>query len=164
VDNFAIWQRTHKAPPCPECGATCTTYNSSRQIHCNQCSANDGIPLPKPVGSCCGNFLPQMVSGSIRCGNCGFQTNGPVVAGMTRAQHAERNSMDSNQPNLRQIRRWIKSTRPGNGVYQETSLGIISIAWLWSGLAWPSARCPSVPLKTANFSPILILHARPKTQ
>jgi len=97
VDNFAVWLRTHRAPPCPACGSASTTYNEQRRVRCNQCSAIDGVPRPKPVGQCCSNFLPQMIGGGgIRCGNCGAQTaDGPVIVGMSRGAYAARNSLDA---------------------------------------------------------------------
>src|SRR6266851_1974291 len=89
LGNFAIWLKTQKAPPCPLCKSTATTYNELRKIRCNQCQAIDGVPLPKPVGACCGNFLPQMVSGFIRCGNCGQQFGqGAVTVGVSRRDYA----------------------------------------------------------------------------
>jgi predicted phage terminase large subunit-like protein len=75
VDNFQIWLKTHQAPACPLCKSTATTYNERQLLRCNQCSAIDGVPPPAPVGSCCGNFLPQVIGGGgIRCGSCGTQT------------------------------------------------------------------------------------------
>jgi len=45
VDNFRAWQQGAKAPPCPVCGNTATTYLGSA-LHCNQCGSDsiDGQP------------------------------------------------------------------------------------------------------------------------
>jgi hypothetical protein len=96
VDNFAVWQRTHQAPPCSLCGSTATTYNEIRKVRCNQCQAVDGIPVPKPAGACCSNFLPQVIPGGTRCGNCGAQSQTPsvVTVGMSRREHAAAQSVD----------------------------------------------------------------------
>lgn len=72
VDNFRTWLDTGKAPVCLACGSTATTYNELRKVRCNQCQAVDGAPRPKPVGACCGNFLPLVIPGGTRCGNCGI--------------------------------------------------------------------------------------------
>jgi hypothetical protein len=88
VDNFAVWLKTNKAPACPACGNTSTTYNAARKIFCNQCHAVDG-ELPQTATICdCGNFLPQFVAGVTRCGNCGWQSAAPAVAGMSRDGYA----------------------------------------------------------------------------
>jgi predicted phage terminase large subunit-like protein len=88
VDNFAVWLKTNRAPVCPACQSPATTYNELRQIRCNQCQSINGQPVPKPVGQCCPNFLPQMVSGFVRCGSCGWQPNQvPAGVGMTRADY-----------------------------------------------------------------------------
>lgn len=88
VDNFAIWLRTHRAPPCPGCGNASTTYNEKKQIRCNQCGGIDG-KLPETATSCdCGNFLPQKVGGIIRCGSCGWQSAPGVVVGISRKDYA----------------------------------------------------------------------------
>ncbi len=98
VDNFAIWLKTNRAPACPACASTATTFNELRKIRCNQCQAVDGVSVPKPVGQCCGTFLPQVVSGSVRCGNCGAQSPPrgvvTVTVGMSRAQHAASQGLD----------------------------------------------------------------------
>jgi hypothetical protein len=87
IDNFQEWLRTHKAPPCAACGSAATTYNEQRKIRCNQCRSVDGVAPPPPAGSCCGDYLPQVVGGGgFRCQNCGTQTNqAVVVAGWKRA-------------------------------------------------------------------------------
>jgi hypothetical protein len=88
VDNFAVWLKTNKAPACPACGNTSTTYNAARKIFCNQCHAVNG-ELPQTATICdCGNFLPQFVAGVTRCGNCGWQSAAPAVAGMSRDRYA----------------------------------------------------------------------------
>ncbi len=85
LDNFEVWQRTHKTPPCAACGSPVTVYIAGKKLHCNQCGSDDGKELPKPVGGCCGNFLPQNVSGQIRCGNCGWQSGtAEAVIGASR--------------------------------------------------------------------------------
>jgi predicted phage terminase large subunit-like protein len=93
VEGFQLWLKTGQAPACTACGATCTTYNSSRKIFCNQCHAVDG-KLPDTATVCdCGNFLPQYVAGLTRCGNCGWQSvPTAVVVGMSRKDYAVRHS------------------------------------------------------------------------
>jgi hypothetical protein len=49
VDNFEIWLRTHRAPPCPACENPSTVYRSRDELLCNQCGAVNGIPRPKPI-------------------------------------------------------------------------------------------------------------------
>jgi len=90
LDNFAIWLKTNRAPACPLCKSTATTFNEQRKVRCNQCQSVDGVPLPKPVGACCGNFLPQMIGGGgVRCGNCGAQSPLQGVAvGVSRSDYA----------------------------------------------------------------------------
>jgi hypothetical protein len=90
IDNFKIWLKTHQAPACPACGATCTTYNAARKLFCNQCHAEDGVPLAPAVGSCCDNFLPQVVGGGgIRCGSCGVQRMPwRTIVGQSRTDYA----------------------------------------------------------------------------
>jgi hypothetical protein len=101
VDNFAIWQRTHKAPPCSACGATCTTYNSSRQVHCNQCRADDGVlPVRLAAGNLCwvdGCGLPLLMSGSVlRCQNHGqIPIAGNPPNGASRRDHAASQDIDA---------------------------------------------------------------------
>ncbi len=52
VEARKKWLKEGKAPPCPrtECGSTNTIFvggSTGPIIHCNDCSANDGIlPIP----------------------------------------------------------------------------------------------------------------------
>jgi predicted phage terminase large subunit-like protein len=88
VDNFRVWLDTGKAPACSACGSTATTYNELRIVRCNQCQSVDGASVPKPAGACCDNFLPQVIPGGTRCGNCGFQNMpGAIIAGPSRADY-----------------------------------------------------------------------------
>lgn len=83
VNSSAAWKL--KAPPCKACGSTATIFLGSEggPIHCNQCQADDGVLPPAPIGSCCGNFLPQRLpTGQIRCGSCGAQ---PELSSQPRA-------------------------------------------------------------------------------
>jgi predicted phage terminase large subunit-like protein len=78
VEGWERWQRDGKAPPC-HCGSTNTSLMPDQDgcliVFCKQCGRrDDGKELPKPAGECCDRFLPQTVSGQIRCGNCGRQT------------------------------------------------------------------------------------------
>jgi hypothetical protein len=68
--------------PCEACGSTsCSWVPGGRagrpySVLCNQCQAVDGV-VPLPFTTCkpdCPGFLPQHVSGMVRCGNCGNQT------------------------------------------------------------------------------------------
>ena len=89
ADSFKIWLKTNRAPQCPACQSAATTYNSARRIFCNQCHAENGILPAPPLGSCCDNFVPQIVGGGgIRCGQCGVQIK-PVgiIAGQSRAEY-----------------------------------------------------------------------------
>jgi hypothetical protein len=75
--------------PCKNCGSTCTILMSGGIgkliVHCNECAANDGVLPPKPAGTCCSNYLPQVISGGTRCGNCGAQNiHGVVIANGAR--------------------------------------------------------------------------------
>ena len=92
VANAAIIRSEAPKPkantPCKNCGSTCTILMSGGVgkliVHCNECAANDGVLPPKPAGACCSNYLPQIISGGIRCGNCGTQVmNGAVPQGCT---------------------------------------------------------------------------------
>jgi predicted phage terminase large subunit-like protein len=88
VDNFRTWLDTGKAPACPACGSTATTYNELRRVRCNQCQNIDGAAPPNPVGACCKHFLLQVIPGGTRCGNCGIQNmTGAVIAGLSRADY-----------------------------------------------------------------------------
>ncbi len=94
VENWQKWVADGKAPPCPH--PSCQNPSTSLMpdargdlhIFCRQCHRVDGAELPKAVGSCCGNFLPQKVSGQIRCGNCGWQSGGVPTRGVSRADYA----------------------------------------------------------------------------
>jgi hypothetical protein len=78
--------------PCEACGSTsCSWLPGGRAarpylVLCNQCKAVDGV-VPLPFTTCkpdCPGFLPQHVSGMVRCGNCGQQSDaGAVIAGAT---------------------------------------------------------------------------------
>jgi hypothetical protein len=90
VEGFQLWLKNGQAPACTACGATCTTFNSSRKVFCNQCHAVDG-KLPEVATICeCGNFLPQVIPSGVRCGNCGWQSPTPVIIGATFAQYNKR--------------------------------------------------------------------------
>jgi predicted phage terminase large subunit-like protein len=93
VDNFEIWLRTHRAPPCPACGNPSTVYRSRDELLCNQCgkSSINGAVISKPIQivvgrNCCTHPLLQRVGGTERCGNCGKQSEPPAQPGMSRAQ------------------------------------------------------------------------------
>jgi hypothetical protein len=85
--------------PCPACGSCATVWvpggvaGKAVAVFCNQCHATDGVP-PKPDGGgClpgCPGFLPQNVSGQIKCGNCGGMQGSPqpVQTGCTFKQLA----------------------------------------------------------------------------
>jgi hypothetical protein len=93
VDNATLAKKPND--PCPACQSTATIPMSAGVgrlvLHCNSCGREDGRELPKPVGTCCGSFLPQFVSGQIKCGNCGWQPGGvPAVVGVTWAQYNAR--------------------------------------------------------------------------
>jgi hypothetical protein len=86
--------------PCPHCQSTSTILMSAGVgkfvLHCNACAADDGQLPAQRAGACCGNFLPQRVSGMTRCGNCGRQVpDGPVIANAATFAdlHARRNSL-----------------------------------------------------------------------
>ena len=95
-DGFQKWLAERKAPPCLMCKSTTTIYVGGQfgpVIHCNSCGSTDGVPPAPPMGTCCENFLPQMVSGQIRCGNCGKQSGGtPAIVGATFKQLAAHQS------------------------------------------------------------------------
>jgi predicted phage terminase large subunit-like protein len=94
-EGLKKWVEQGKAPPCPypECRNTSTALvpdaRGGLHVFCKQCGRIDGQEFPKPVGTCCNNFLPQMVAGQTRCGNCGAQTNnGAVIVGLNRKDYA----------------------------------------------------------------------------
>jgi hypothetical protein len=90
VEGFELWLKTGQSPACTACGAICTTYDSSRAVRCNQCGSVAGT-LPQTATVCeCGNFLPQVIPGGVRCGNCGWQSATPTVIGMTFKQYNAR--------------------------------------------------------------------------
>jgi len=92
VEGFQLWLKTGQSPACTACGFLCTTYDSARKVRCNQCGAVDG-ELPKTATICdCGNFLPQVIPGGTRCGNCGWQSATPAVVGMSFAQYNRRHN------------------------------------------------------------------------
>ncbi|HEY2545767.1 MAG TPA: hypothetical protein VGI46_06870 [Candidatus Acidoferrum sp.] len=79
VDNFKVWQATHKAPPCPACHATCTTYNAARKILCNQCGCVDG-QTPTATTQCgCDNPLLVVVGGRKHCNQCAWDEPPPAT-------------------------------------------------------------------------------------
>jgi hypothetical protein len=84
--------------PCLACKSTCTILMSGGIgkliLHCNACSADDGVRPPKPAGQCCSNFLPQTISGGTRCANCGWQSNAnaPIPRGATFRELGARRS------------------------------------------------------------------------
>jgi len=70
---------------CPACGSTATVWlpggvaGKAYAVYCNQCHGEK----PASTTSCapdCPAFLPQMVSGRIRCGNCGSYADAPPVS------------------------------------------------------------------------------------
>jgi len=76
VEGFLEWQKAGRAPVCPACGNASTTYNSARQIFCNQCHATDGVPPAPvivenmcPVSDC--NLKMNWSGGVLRCQNHG---------------------------------------------------------------------------------------------
>ena len=79
-----------RPPACAICGSNCVIWLGGPGIsHCNQCGGNSG-ERPAALG-CepnCPGFLSQMVSGRIRCANCG-EYHSPVSAaiGMSREQY-----------------------------------------------------------------------------
>lgn len=79
--------------PCPACKSTATILMSGGIgrliLHCNMCGCDDGKERPALVGQCCGNFLPQYVSGFTRCGNCGA-SNAAVIANGARFSDLQR--------------------------------------------------------------------------
>ena len=95
MEGFQKWIQTGKAPACENCGSVCTILMSGGVgrliVHCNMCAANDAVLPPKPAGECCENYLPQIIPGGTRCGNCGVQTNhGAIIAGTTFAELSAR--------------------------------------------------------------------------
>jgi predicted phage terminase large subunit-like protein len=88
-----------KCPPCKlgtnpdgsKMTGHATRYSPTWQILCD-CGAVDGILPAKPAGQCCSNYLPQIISGGIRCGNCGWQSNqnAPIPRGPTFRELAAR--------------------------------------------------------------------------
>jgi predicted phage terminase large subunit-like protein len=96
-DQIKEWSENQRAPACPhpECGNTSTALmpdaHGKMHVFCRQCGRTDGQEKPREPGKCCGDFLPQHVSGQIRCGNCGAQTQpNTVLAGMSRAAYLKR--------------------------------------------------------------------------
>jgi len=102
VDGWKKWVKEGKAPPCPrpECGSTSTILTGGRTgpvVHCNACSADDGVlPIPdeKPGHVHKWRMIP---GGCEKCDDCEEQRpigNGPRPAtnGMSRAQFAARNA------------------------------------------------------------------------
>jgi predicted phage terminase large subunit-like protein len=87
-------------PPCEACRATCTVWTSGGipghpfAVRCNQCGAIDGVVATSELGCAagCPAFLPQIVSGRTRCGNCGaYHTAAPPALGaVSRAQYEAR--------------------------------------------------------------------------
>jgi predicted phage terminase large subunit-like protein len=73
VDVWREWAEKRAAPPCPhpDCknASTALVLDARGNLHifCKQCGRTDGEELPKPAGTCCENFLPQSLSGFIRC-------------------------------------------------------------------------------------------------
>jgi predicted phage terminase large subunit-like protein len=103
VEAWKKWMNEGKAPPCPhpECGSLNTTLIGGRTgpvVHCNECSANDGVlPIPdeQPGHVHRWRIIP---CGWERCDDCTEQRpigNGPRPAtnGMSRAQYAARMSV-----------------------------------------------------------------------
>lgn len=91
VDNFKIWLDTHRAPPCPACQSSSTTYLSRGELYCNQCHATNGVSLPKPIGNICPvegcTEKLRITGGVLYCANHGQVPNStPVVVGVSFAQ------------------------------------------------------------------------------
>lgn len=102
VEGRKKWVKEGKAPPCPrpECSSTNTILIGGRTgpvVHCNDCSANDGIlPIPdeKPDHVHTWRMIP---CGMERCDDCAAQRmigNGsqPTNNGIPREQYAARTS------------------------------------------------------------------------
>jgi hypothetical protein len=99
VDNYAASKKAND--PCPKCKSTSTVLQSNGtgglRLHCNQCSADDGVLPPKPIvdGICpvegCGIKL-QVRGGNPWCMNHGIfpehRPEGPVPPrGISRREH-----------------------------------------------------------------------------
>lgn len=96
VDGFKLWQETHKAPPCPNCSSSCTTYMSNGrggvQLFCKQCRAVNGALPPEAITvgvDCCGDPLAQVIPNGTRCANCGAQSNANVPRGLSRKEYEQ---------------------------------------------------------------------------
>jgi predicted phage terminase large subunit-like protein len=84
VDGYEASKTANE--PCPSCKSTCT-FVQGVHLHCRQCGVIDGQDAPKPAGACCGNYLPQIIPGGVRCGNCGTQSGGAAVIGQSRRDY-----------------------------------------------------------------------------
>ena len=101
VEGWKKWVKEGKAPPCPrpECGSNTTLIGgrTGPVVHCNDCSANDGVP-PVPEENPGHAHRWRMIPGGWeRCDDCAEQRpigNGPRPAtnGMSHAQYAGRSS------------------------------------------------------------------------
>jgi predicted phage terminase large subunit-like protein len=102
AEGWKKWIEKSKGPPCPrpECGSKNTIFIGGRTgpvVHCNDCSANDGV-LPVPEEKPGHVHRWRMIPGGWeRCDDCEEQRpigNGPrpTTNGMSRAQYAARSS------------------------------------------------------------------------
>ena len=84
--------------PCPLCQATCVVrLGSPGNLHCNSCGSDFDIHgnirfQPPQAGPCCGDYLPQIIPGGVRCASCGTQTMETQARQMSFKEYAARKS------------------------------------------------------------------------